>query len=121
MRPTYLASLGYRRRRPAHGLRYAATYRLLIPAAALVARRGPVELAIRLAARWANRARIVCSLQDGRGWTDDIGDELDDLATTTTIVLRDRLDRRMRVDKRDRSRLATIYALPEGLRHARLR
>jgi hypothetical protein len=108
MRATYLASLGHRRGRRAHRIRYEATYRLGIPAARLVARRGPVELAIRLAARWGRGARIVWSLDDGRGWTDDVGDQLDDLATVTTLAIRERLTIRMRVDRRDLDRLDRI-------------
>jgi hypothetical protein len=108
MRPTYLASLGHRRGRRGHVVRYAATYRVLIPVARLVARRGPVELAVRLAARWTTRAAIVWSLHDGRGWTDDVGDGLDDLATVTTLALRERLTTRMRVDARDLDRLDRI-------------
>jgi hypothetical protein len=108
MRPTYLASLAHRRGRFAHRLRYRVTYAVGIRAATLVARLGPVELALRLAARWTTRAAIVWSLRDGRGWTDDVGDELDDLATTTSLILRDRLDRRTRVDERDLDRLDRI-------------
>ena len=111
MRPTYLASLGHRRGRRAHRIRYAATYRLAIPFAALIARRGPVELALRLVARWSTRAAIVWSLDDGRGWTDDVGDELDDLATVTTAAIRERLTTRMRVDGRDLARLDRIAAM----------
>jgi hypothetical protein len=105
MRPTYLASLAHRRGRRLHMIRYRATYVVGIRAATLLARYGPVELAIRLVARWSTRAAIVWSLRDGRGWTDDVGDELDDLATVTARTLRDRLDRRVRVDVRDRDRL----------------
>lgn len=105
MRPAYLASLAHRRGRPAHRTRYEATYRVLIPLARLVARRGPVELAIRLVARWGRGARIVWALGDGRGWTDDVGDGLDDLATTTSLALRERLARRVTVDRRDLDRL----------------
>ena len=108
MRPTYLASLAYRRGRFAHRLRYRTTYAVGIRVATLVARYGPVELALRLVARWTTRAAIVWSLRDGRGWTDDVGDELDDLATTTSLILRDRLDRRTRVDERDLDRLDRI-------------
>ena len=112
MRATYLASIPHRRRPPrAHGLRYQLTYRVGIPAARMLARRGPVELAIRLAARWANRAAIVWSLDDGRGWTDDVGDQLDDLATVTTLAIRERLTTRMRVDGRDLGRLDRIAAM----------
>lgn len=111
MRPAYLASLAHRRGRRAHVVRYVATYRLLIPVARLIARRGPVELAIRLVARWSGRARIVWALDDGRGWTDDVGDGLDDLATTTTLLIRDRLTRRITVDRRDLDRLARIAAM----------
>ena len=106
MRPTYLASIPYRRRPPrAHALRYALTYRVGIPVARMIARRGPVEIAIRLAARWSTRAAIVCAHPDGRGWTDDVGDQLDDLATVTTVALRERLTTRIRVDARDLTRL----------------
>jgi hypothetical protein len=105
MRPTYLASIPHRRGRRLHTLRYRATYVVGIRVATLIARRGPVELTLRLIARWSSRARIVWALDDGRGWADDIGDELDDLATTTTLALRDRLDRRITVDARDRDRL----------------
>jgi hypothetical protein len=112
MRPTYLASIPHRRRPPrAHGLRYAITYRVGIPAALLLARRGPVELAIRLAARWAHLAAIVWSHHDGRGWTDDVGDGLDDLATTVTLALRERLTTRIKVDRRDLTRLDRIAAI----------
>lgn len=121
MRPTYLASLPYRRGRFAHRLRYRTTYVVGMRAVHMIARRGPVELALRLASRYGWRAALVWSHGDGRGWTDDVGDELDDLATTIALVLRDRLDRRMRVDARDRERLSDIYALPEGLRHSALR
>ena len=105
MRPTYLASIPHRRGRRLHTTRYRATYVVGIRAATLLARYGPVELALRLVARWSTRAAIVWSHRDGRGWVDDVGDELDDLATTTTLALRDRLDRRIRVDARDRDRL----------------
>jgi len=108
MRPTYLASIPYRRRRIAHTLRYRATYAVGIRVAGLIARRGPVELAIRLVARWSTRARIVWSHRDGRGWVDDVGDELDDLATSTSLSLRDRLTIRRRVDARDLDRLDRI-------------
>ena len=108
MRPTYLASLAYRRGRFAHRLRYRTTYLVGIRAARMLARYGPVELALRLVARWTTRAAIVWSLRDGRGWTDDVGDELDDLGSTTSLILRDRLERRMRVDARDRDRLDRI-------------
>jgi hypothetical protein len=108
MRPTYLASLAHRRRRRFHTLRYWATYRVGIRAATMLARRGPVELTIRLIARWGARARIVWALDDHRGWTDDIGDELDDLATTTALTLRVRLDRRTSRDNRDRERLDNL-------------
>ena len=108
MRPTYLASLAHRRGRRLHTIRYRATYAVGIRAATLLARRGPVELAVRLVARWSARARIVWALRDGRGWTDDVGDELDDLATTMTVVLRDRLTIRRRVDARDLDRLDRI-------------
>ena len=114
MRPTYLASLGHRRGRRAHRIRYAATYRVLIPVARLVARRGPVELALRLVARWSHRAAIVWRLDLPRpfpGWVDDVGDELDDLATVTTVAIRDRLTNRMRVDRRDLDRLDRIAAM----------
>jgi hypothetical protein len=111
MKATYLASLAHRRGRRAHALRYRATYLVGIRAAELIARRGPVELAIRLAARWSTRAAIVWSLRDGRGWIDDVGDELDDLATTVTLALRERLTTRMRVDRRDLDRLARIAAM----------
>jgi hypothetical protein len=111
MTPAYLASLTHRRGRRLHLVRYHVTYRLGIPAATLLARRGPVGLAIRLAARWTHRARIVWSLDDRRGWTDDVGDELDDLATTTLLALRTRLDRRIRADVRDRDRLDRIGAM----------
>lgn len=121
MRPTYLASIPYRRRRLAHRIRYRTTYVVGMRIAALIARRGPVELGLRLASRYGGRAALVWSHDDGRGWADDVGDELDDLATTIAIVLRDRLDRRMTTDERDRSRLTSIYALPEGLRHDALR
>jgi hypothetical protein len=100
MRPTYLASLPHRRGRRLHTLRYRATYAVGIRAATLTARRGPAPLALRLIARWSSRARIVWSLDDGRGWVTDIGDELDDLATTTTLALRDRLAARITVDHR---------------------
>jgi hypothetical protein len=108
MRPTYLASLAHRRGRRLHALRYRATYLVGIRAARMLARYGPVELALRLVARWSTRAGIVWSLRDGRGWTDDVGDELDDLATTTALVLRDRLTIRRRVDARDLDRLDRI-------------
>jgi len=108
MRPTYLASLAHRDARRAHALRYRVTYVVGIRAATLVARHGPVELTLRLVARWSSRARIVWALHDGRGWVDDIGDELDDLATVTSLMLRERLDRRIRVDVRDRDRLDRI-------------
>ena len=111
MRPTYLASLGHRRGRRAHMLRYRATYLVGIRVAGLIARRGPVELGLRLVARWSHRAAIVWSLDDGRGWTDDVGDELDDLATVTTVAIRDRLTTRMRVDGRDLDRLDRIAAM----------
>lgn len=121
MRATYLASIPYRRGRLAHRIRYRTTYAVGMRVAALIARRGPVELGLRLASRYGWRAALVWAHRDGRGWTDDVGDELDDLATTIAIVLRDRLDRRMRTDARDRERLGNIYALPEGLRHDALR
>jgi len=105
MRPTYLASLTHRRGRRLHVLRYRATYVVGIRAANVIARYGPTELAIRLVARWSGRARIVWSLRDDRGWVDDVGDELDDLATVCTLTLRERLDRRIRVDARDLDRL----------------
>jgi hypothetical protein len=114
MRPTYLASLGHRRGRRAHALRYAATYRIAIPIATLIARRGPVELALRLIARWSHRAAIVWALDLPRpvpGWIDDVGDELDDLATVTTLAIRDRLTTRMRVDRRDLDRLDRLAAM----------
>lgn len=111
MRATYLASLAHRRGRRGHVARYVATYRVLIPVARLVARRGPVELAIRLVARWGRGARIVWALDDGRGWTDDVGDQLDDLATVTTLALRERLTIRMRVDGRDLDRLDRLAAM----------
>lgn len=120
MRATYLASLPYRRRRLAHRIRHRTTYLVGMRVAKLIARRGPVELGLRLASRYGWRAGLVWGLNDGRGWTDDVGDELDDLATTIAVVLRNRLDRRMRVDARDRSRLTDIYALPEGYRHEAL-
>jgi len=121
MRPTYLASLAYRRGRFAHRTRYRTTYLVGIRAATMLARFGPVELALRLVARWSTRAAIVWSLRDGRGWTDDVGDELDDLAVVTSLTLRNRLDRRMRVDARDRDRLDRIGRLPEGYRHGSVR
>jgi len=111
MRPTYLASLPYRRRRFAHHLRYRATYAVGIRVAGLIARRGPVELALRLVARWSTRAAIVWSHGDGRGWTDDVGDELDDLATVTTIALRDRLVTRRGIAAGDLLRLDGIAAM----------
>jgi len=105
MRPTYLASIPHRRGRRLHTTRYRATYVVGVRAATLLARYGPVELALRLVAVWGGRARIVWSHGDRRGWVVDVGDELDDLATTTTLALRDRLDRRIRVDARDLDRL----------------
>lgn len=109
MRLTYLASIPYRRRRPrAHALRYALAYRVGIPIARAVARLAPVELPLRLAARWTHRAAIVWSLNDRRGWVDDVGDTLDDLATSTTLALRERLDTRRKVDARDLARLQRI-------------
>ena len=109
MRPTYLASIPYRRRPPrAHALRYALTYRVGIRLATLIARRGPVELALRLVARWSTRAAIVWSHRDGRGWSDDVGDQLDDLGSTTSLVLRERLTIRVRVADRDLDRLDRI-------------
>ena len=114
MRATYLASLGHRRRRPAHVLRYVATYRLAIPLATLIARRGPVELALRLVARWSHRAAIVWALDLPRpvpGWIDDVGDELDDLATVMTVALSSRLTTRATVALRDRDRLDRLAAM----------
>jgi hypothetical protein len=109
MRPTYLASIPYRRRPPrAHALRYALTYRVGIRLAALIARRGPVELALRLVARWSTRAAIVWSHRDGRGWSDDVGDQLDDLSTVVTLALRERLATRLNVADRDLARLDRI-------------
>jgi hypothetical protein len=86
-------------------IRYRATYVVGIRAATIIARYGPVEVALRLVARWSTRAAIVWSLRDGRGWTDDVGDELDDLATVTSRALRDRIDQRMRVARLDLARL----------------
>lgn len=117
MRPTYLASIPYRRGRLAHRIRYRTTYAVGMRFARIIARRAPVELAVRLAARWSARSRIAHGLHDGRGWVDDIADELDDLTTTITIVLRDRLDRRMAADACDRRRLGSIHPLPEGMLH----
>jgi hypothetical protein len=108
VRPTYLASIPHRRGRIAHTIRYRVTYVVGIRVATLLARRGPVELALRLVAVWGGRARSGWSHGDRRGWVGDVGDELDDLATTTTLALRDRLDRRMTVDARDRDRLDRI-------------
>ena len=105
MTATALASLAHRDGRRAHVLRYRVTYVVGIRAATLVARHGPVELALRLVARWSSRARIVWALHDGRGWVDDVGDGLDDLATMTSFELRKRLDRRIRVNVRARDGL----------------
>ena len=108
MTRTALASLAHRDGRRAHVLRYRVTYVVGIRAATLVARHGPVELALRLVARWSSRARIVWALDDGRGWVDDIGDELDDLANATSLMLRERLDRRIRAGVRARDGLDRI-------------
>jgi hypothetical protein len=113
MRVTYVASIPYRRRRFAHGLRYRTTYAVGMRVARIIGRCAPVELAVRLAARWSVRSRIAHGLpHDGRGWVDDVADGLYDLATSITMVLRDRLDRRMTGDACDRRRVDRLRHNP---------